>query len=229
MKARMNVYFEPALLQRVDDLAARKGLTKSTIIEAAVASFLSPDAEDRREAAFTRRLDRLTRQVERLERDLTISTEAVALFVRFWLSVTPPLPESASGCEGQGQRTPPGIRGDARTTTRQGTELSSRSVRRHNLALNRYRCERFGTRPGSRQMIEDTRYFAVRLFFFARTLRPIDRCCTDPYVCLSNHPQRWIARGGRGERGNGRGIQDGSDLPSSAILGALPVRKNVTA
>jgi hypothetical protein len=95
MKTRMNVYFEPALLQRVEDLAVRKGLTKSAIIEAAVGSFLSPDAEDRREAAFTRRLDRLTRQFERLERDLTISTEALALFVRFWLSVTPPLPESA--------------------------------------------------------------------------------------------------------------------------------------
>lgn len=95
MKARMNVYFEPSLLQRVEDLAARKGLTKSTIIEAAVASFLSPDAEDRREAAFTRRLDRLTRQAERLERDVMISAEAFALFVRFWLTVTPPLPDSA--------------------------------------------------------------------------------------------------------------------------------------
>ena len=95
MKARMNVYFEPGLLQKVEDLAARKNLTKSLIIEAAVASFLPPDADDRREAAFTRRLDRLTRQVERLERDLTISAEALALFVRFWLIVTPPLPESA--------------------------------------------------------------------------------------------------------------------------------------
>jgi hypothetical protein len=95
MKARMNVYFEPGLLQKVEDLAARKNLTKSLIIEAAVASFLSPDSDDRREAAFTRRLDRLTRQVERLERDISISAEALALFVRFWLTVTPPLPESA--------------------------------------------------------------------------------------------------------------------------------------
>ena len=95
MKARMNVYFDSEILQRVEDLAARKGLTKSTIIEAAVASFLSPDAEDRREAAFARRLDRLTRQIERLERDTMISAEALALFVRFWLTVTPPLPDSA--------------------------------------------------------------------------------------------------------------------------------------
>ena len=48
-----------------------------------------------REAALGRRLDRLTRQVERLERHITISNEALALFVRFWLTVTPPLPDTA--------------------------------------------------------------------------------------------------------------------------------------
>ncbi len=47
------------------------------------------------EAALGRRLDRLTRQVERLERHVTISNEAQALFVRFWLTVTPPLPDTA--------------------------------------------------------------------------------------------------------------------------------------
>ena len=47
------------------------------------------------EAAFTRRLDRLTRQVQRLERNSGLTTEALALFVRFWLTVTPPLPPEA--------------------------------------------------------------------------------------------------------------------------------------
>ena len=47
------------------------------------------------EAALGRRLDRLTRQVERLERHVTISNEALALFVRFWLTATPPLPDTA--------------------------------------------------------------------------------------------------------------------------------------
>jgi hypothetical protein len=47
------------------------------------------------EAALGRRLDRLTRQLERLERHVTISNEAHALFVRFWLTVTPPLPDTA--------------------------------------------------------------------------------------------------------------------------------------
>ncbi len=46
-----------------------------------------------REAAITRRLDKLTRAVERLDREVSIGNEALALFVRFWLTTTPPIPE----------------------------------------------------------------------------------------------------------------------------------------
>jgi hypothetical protein len=97
MRNRMNVYFPPAMLTQIAELADRQKLSRSAIVEAAVASFLSPDGADRREAAFARRLDRLTRQVQRLERNVGISTEALALFVRFWLTVTPPLPNEAQG------------------------------------------------------------------------------------------------------------------------------------
>jgi hypothetical protein len=74
-------------------LAERKQQTMSLVAEAAIASFVTADDPDRREV--TRRLDRLTRQGERLQRDLWIAAETLALFVRFWLAVTPPLPASA--------------------------------------------------------------------------------------------------------------------------------------
>ena len=95
MRDRMNVYFPPELLKQISDLADRKNLSRSAIVEAAVASFLSPDAADRREAAFTRRLDRLSRQMQRLERDVGLTAETLALFIRFWLTITPPLPNDA--------------------------------------------------------------------------------------------------------------------------------------
>ena len=69
-------------------------LSKSQVVEAALAAFLSPDGADQREAAIVRRLDRLTRAVERLERDVTVGNEALALFVKFWLTTTPPLPDT---------------------------------------------------------------------------------------------------------------------------------------
>ena len=97
MRDRMNVYFLPELLKQISDLADRKKLSRSAIVEAAVASFLSPDGADadRREAAFTRRLDRLSRQMQRLERDVGLTAETMALFIRFWLTITPPLPNDA--------------------------------------------------------------------------------------------------------------------------------------
>ena len=75
------------------DYADRRGKSKSLIAEAAIASFLSPDAAERQEATFARRLDRLVRQMERVERDVGIAVETLALFVRFWLIATPALPE----------------------------------------------------------------------------------------------------------------------------------------
>src|SRR6266566_4816573 len=95
MKTRLNIYLSPGQHEEIAALSAKRRVSKSSVIEAAVASMLSPDSADMREAAFVRRLDRHTRQLERVERDLAIAIETIALFVRFWLVVTPPLPESA--------------------------------------------------------------------------------------------------------------------------------------
>ena len=55
---------QPEHAKRLEELATMRGLSKSSIVAAALASFLSPDAGDQREAAIARRLDRLSRQFE---------------------------------------------------------------------------------------------------------------------------------------------------------------------
>jgi hypothetical protein len=85
----------PALSSQLADYAGRKRISQALVVEAALASFLSPDASERMEAAISRRLDRHTRQLERLEHHVKISNEAIALFVRFWLTTTLVLPDSA--------------------------------------------------------------------------------------------------------------------------------------
>lgn len=95
MKEQMTVYLEADVMRALTEYAERRGKPKSLVAEAAIASFLSPDAAERQEAALARRLDRITRQMERLERDVGISAETVALFIRFWLIATPSLPEQA--------------------------------------------------------------------------------------------------------------------------------------
>ncbi|MBW9075692.1 CopG family transcriptional regulator [Agrobacterium deltaense] len=94
-KQRLSVYLDPDLKRRLADFAERRGQSGSLIAEAAIASFLSPDADERKEAAVGKRLDRIDRNIQRLERDVGIANEAFALFVRFWLTSTVPLPETA--------------------------------------------------------------------------------------------------------------------------------------
>ncbi len=95
MRTKHTFRLPPNLAIKLADYALRKRVPQALIVETALASFLSPDGSERLEGALGRRLDRLSRQVERLERHLTISNEAVALFVRFWLTATPSLPDTA--------------------------------------------------------------------------------------------------------------------------------------
>lgn len=92
-RTRLNIFIEPDHAKRLEQLAAQKGVSKSAVIVAALASFLSPDAGDQREAALAKRLDRLSSQFDRLERDQSILIETVALYVRYFLTVSVPVPE----------------------------------------------------------------------------------------------------------------------------------------
>ena len=47
---RLNLFIQPEHAKRLDELAAKKGVSKSSIVAAALASWLSPDAADQREA-----------------------------------------------------------------------------------------------------------------------------------------------------------------------------------
>lgn len=92
-KQRLSVYVDPDVMKALVAYAARRDQSLSLIAEAGIASFLSPDASERQETATTKRLDQLDRRMTRLERDLGIAVETLAVFVRFWLTTTPALPE----------------------------------------------------------------------------------------------------------------------------------------
>jgi len=105
-RRRLNIFLEPDHAKRLADVAALRGLSKSSIIAAALASALSPDSADQREAAISRRLDKLTRQFDKLEQDQNIAIETLALFIRYYLSVTPVVPDAqqpAAWAQGRGR------------------------------------------------------------------------------------------------------------------------------
>src|ERR1700745_63116 len=95
MRTKHTFRLPPELARQLADYAGRKRLDQAFVVETALPSFLSPDNSERMEAPLGKRLDRLTRQVERLERHVAISNEALALFVRFWLTATSPVPDAA--------------------------------------------------------------------------------------------------------------------------------------
>jgi hypothetical protein len=103
-RTRLNLFIEHEHAQRLEALATMKGLSKSAIIAAALAAFLAPESGDQREAIIAKRLDRLSRQFDKLERDQNILIETLALFVRYYLTVSIPVPEAqqaaarAQGC-----------------------------------------------------------------------------------------------------------------------------------
>ena len=95
-KQQLTVYLEPTTFDDLAAYASQRAHPKSLVAEAAIASFLSPDAAGRQEAAIAKRLDRIGRVLERLERNDTIALETLALFIRAWLTASPATTDQAS-------------------------------------------------------------------------------------------------------------------------------------
>lgn len=92
MKPKLSAYVSDSVAQRLELAARRPGTNKSAIVDAALDRFLNPERDASGDAALIRRLDRMSRQLDRADRDLSIMAETIALFVRYYLTITPPLP-----------------------------------------------------------------------------------------------------------------------------------------
>jgi hypothetical protein len=88
----IRVYLSEQMAARLAAAAKRSGDTKSALVEAALDRFLGSDDDIDDNAAVARRLAALSRQIERLDQDLRIVNETVALHARFHLAAAPPLP-----------------------------------------------------------------------------------------------------------------------------------------
>lgn len=102
-RSRLNIFLERDHASRLTQLAASLGKSKSAVVALALQWYLSPEGGDEREAAIAKRLDRLHRQFEKLERDQNIEIETLALFVRYFLTISPAVPgpqQEAARAEG---------------------------------------------------------------------------------------------------------------------------------
>jgi hypothetical protein len=92
-QVRHQLFLPKEVSDRLDSLARAPGASKSKILAEALASWLDRKGADELEARFARRLDRLSNQLARIERDGHVQLESLALFVRYMLAVNAPLPE----------------------------------------------------------------------------------------------------------------------------------------
>lgn len=94
MKVRQNLYIDRELSDALEALASRPGGNKSRLVNDAVRAWLARRGTKEIDDLFKARLDRLSRELGLVRRDLHVLLESVALFVCYQLLVTAPLPEA---------------------------------------------------------------------------------------------------------------------------------------
>ena len=92
-----------ALSERLDALASAPGVHKSKIVVEAVAAFLERSGHDELDLRFAHRLDRLSNQLARIERNTHVELESLGLFIRYMLTVSPPIGEGDEGARAIGR------------------------------------------------------------------------------------------------------------------------------
>lgn len=93
-KVRYQLFLDPALSDRFEALAARPGVTKSSLLADALEALINRRARTELEELFGARLDSTTAALVRLERNSHVLIETLALFVRYELAIHPPLAEN---------------------------------------------------------------------------------------------------------------------------------------
>lgn len=96
MKVRQNLYIDRDLADALDALVLRRGGNKSRIVNEALRGWLARRASKEMDDLLKPRLDRMSRDIAGGRRDIDVLLEALALFVRYQLTVTAPLPEADS-------------------------------------------------------------------------------------------------------------------------------------
>jgi predicted transcriptional regulator len=91
-KNRHCIYLEPKISERLTALAEKPGTTISNVIGDALRAYFERQGGDALEDRFKARLDTITAQLNRIERDQRIDLESLALWIRYQLTLSNPVP-----------------------------------------------------------------------------------------------------------------------------------------
>ncbi|WP_106639755.1 CopG family transcriptional regulator [Allosphingosinicella vermicomposti] len=94
MKPRHHLYLDDQLTEQLEALASKPGTSKSAIVSDALRAYLTRRASRELDDMLKIRLDRISNQLSRIERDEHVLLESLALFIRYQLTISAPLPEA---------------------------------------------------------------------------------------------------------------------------------------
>jgi hypothetical protein len=92
MSRRIQPYISDLNYARITALAAQPGKSIGPLVDAALDAYFASAPDGIGGHAILRRLDTLTRQFDRLEQKDLIIGETLALFIRYFMMTTPPVP-----------------------------------------------------------------------------------------------------------------------------------------
>lgn len=93
MKVRQNLYLDRTVSEALEILARGQRGNKSRLVNDALAAWLARRGNREIDDHLKLRLDRISREQERIRRDLEVLLESLSLFIRYQLTVTAPLPD----------------------------------------------------------------------------------------------------------------------------------------
>ena len=94
MKVRQNLYIDREIGKALDALAAGAHGNKSRLVNDALADWLERRGSRKLDDQLKVRLDRMTRELGLVRRDLEVLLESLSHFILYQLTVTAPLPEA---------------------------------------------------------------------------------------------------------------------------------------
>jgi predicted DNA-binding protein len=94
LKKRYSILLSDEIAERFERVARRRNGAKSAIIEEMLDRRLNPERYPLIDDGILRRLDEMSRNLAGIKSDVAVATEMVSLFVRYYLTITPPLATS---------------------------------------------------------------------------------------------------------------------------------------
>lgn len=97
-RIRHQFLLEPELSEKLENLSRNPSTTKSAIVAYAVEAFIERRGENELDRRYGKRLDRLSRDLDHLRRDVEVILESFALFIRFSITLHAhtPVPDKAT-------------------------------------------------------------------------------------------------------------------------------------